>query len=261
MSPGGRTGIIIPVRAGATRLPGKALREVAPGWSALRFLVERLRRADTGAVIAIATTMLPEDDVIAEAAAAFGAVVHRGSVDDVLLRLTEAAVRLELEVVAEVDGDDLLCDAGWLDRAVAERARLGADFFMWDGLPLGVTGHVVTRAAMERSCREKAETDTSTGIFNHILRSGGFVVARPLVPGVTPRPEIRATLDYAEDLEFFGRVAAAFPGREAEFTLDEWLGWVEAHPEAAAVNGGLDARYWQHFNARANAGATRETTR
>ena len=98
---------IIQARMGSTRFPGKSLYPVA-GRPLIWHLIHRLKQARAVTHVCVATTTDPSDDPLAAYAAEQGAVVVRGSVDNVLERYLTAARRLEAEVVIRVTGDSPL---------------------------------------------------------------------------------------------------------------------------------------------------------
>jgi 3-deoxy-manno-octulosonate cytidylyltransferase (CMP-KDO synthetase) len=107
---------IIPVRWASTRLPGKALAEVA-GRPMICHVAERTRRAAGLGRVIVAT----DDERIRAAAAASGAEVvmtrpdHASGTD----RLAEVARTLEASVVINVQGDLPLLDPGMVERLAA----------------------------------------------------------------------------------------------------------------------------------------------
>ena len=115
-------GIISQVRMGSTRLPGKVLLPVA-GRCFLDYHVERLRQS--GLPVALATTALPADDVLADYARAHGLPCFRGSESDVLARYYQANQQFEFEVVVRVTSDCPLIDGPTIGAAVGRyRARI-----------------------------------------------------------------------------------------------------------------------------------------
>jgi len=96
--------VVIPARYASTRLPGKALREIA-GRPMLQHVYERARESSTSQVV-VAT----DDDRIANVAEAFGATVcmtgdhHRSGTD----RIAEVADLLDWgddQIVVNLQGD------------------------------------------------------------------------------------------------------------------------------------------------------------
>jgi spore coat polysaccharide biosynthesis protein SpsF len=240
-------GAIIPYRMTASRLPGKPLADVS-GRSALERVVDRVRASRFGERVCIATTTDPTDDILVDYAKQRGLVAFRGSVNDVLARLTGAAQALDVELVLEVDGDDLLCSSEYMNEGIALAGRTGADFVSFLGLPIGATPNIIRLDALERACREKSSLDTSTGFFRFILE-GSYKVERPVVA----RPDhlhdgVRMTLDYAEDLSFFRTVYAALD-RQPGWSFADLVVLLRTKPELVAINQGLDEAYKKHFEA------------
>lgn len=241
-------GIVIPMRLGASRLPGKGLASIGP-YRAVELLVGRLRAGVTRARrIVLCTTRERGDDTLATVAATMGVGVYRGSTDDVLLRLTEGAESLGVEWVAEVDGDDIFCDPTHVDLALERAAATAADCLSFANLPIGVTAHVLSVAAMRRACELKAGSDTSTGFLLPLTNRPEFKTVRELADPAYELPRARMTLDYAEDLEFFRAVVARFPGRELAFSLGELVDLLRREPGLVEINAGLTEAYWERFN-------------
>jgi 3-deoxy-manno-octulosonate cytidylyltransferase (CMP-KDO synthetase) len=107
---------IIPARFGSTRLPGKPLSEI-DGKPMVQHVWERARLARTVDRVLVAT----DDERIADVVRAFGGDVamtsraHATGTD----RLAEAAAATDAEIVVNVQGDEPMLDASFIDGAVA----------------------------------------------------------------------------------------------------------------------------------------------
>src|SRR5665648_357659 len=75
---------IIQARSGSTRLPGKVLAPLS-GRPMLRYMLDRLAPL-TEVDVVVATSLLQQDDPVAQLASAAGVSVVRGSEEDVLDR-------------------------------------------------------------------------------------------------------------------------------------------------------------------------------
>src|ERR1051325_11008681 len=106
-----KVGIIIQARMGSTRLPNKVLMPLGTS-NLLQVLVERLKLS--GLPIVLATSDLPENNSLEEAASQLGISCYRGSEEDVLSRYYEAAKANSLEVIVRVTGDNPLIDGAWI---------------------------------------------------------------------------------------------------------------------------------------------------
>jgi spore coat polysaccharide biosynthesis protein SpsF (cytidylyltransferase family) len=104
-----RTVATIEARMTSTRLPGKALKE-AVGKPMLELMIERLRRAPSLDGIVVATTTNATDDAVEALARRLGVGVWRGSENDVLQRVLDAATHYNIDVIVETTGDCPLID-------------------------------------------------------------------------------------------------------------------------------------------------------
>jgi 3-deoxy-manno-octulosonate cytidylyltransferase (CMP-KDO synthetase) len=107
--------VVIPVRYASTRLPGKALADIA-GRSMIEHVYRRARRAASVASVLIAT----DDARIAAAADRFGAPVRmtRASHQSGTDRLAEVAADLDCDLVVNVQGDEPLLAPEMIDEAL-----------------------------------------------------------------------------------------------------------------------------------------------
>jgi 3-deoxy-manno-octulosonate cytidylyltransferase (CMP-KDO synthetase) len=107
---------IIPARFGSTRLPGKPLSPIN-GKPMVQHVWERARLAHTVDRVLVAT----DDERIAEVVRGFGGEVAMTSRAHVTGtdRLAEAAAATDADIVVNVQGDEPMLDAAFIDGAVA----------------------------------------------------------------------------------------------------------------------------------------------
>lgn len=107
---------IIPARYHSTRLPGKALADIA-GHPMIEHVYRRASAARSVSSVIVAT----DDERIAKAVRAFGgdarmtSSAHQSGTD----RLAEVAAHLECDLVVNVQGDEPLLDPAMIDEAVS----------------------------------------------------------------------------------------------------------------------------------------------
>lgn len=195
-----RTVAIIQARMGSTRLPGKVLMKLGR-FSLLGFLAARLKSAVMLDGIVVATTRLPQDDVIVEESVALGLEFHRGSEQDVLTRYVKAAAAFDAEVVVRVTADNPLTDPDSIDRVVT-RIHHGFDYSIEDGLPVGVTGEAVSLEAL-RFLDIAAKTPRYREHVTLYAKENPqlFRCARYPAPLDCARPELSFTVDTGVDYE------------------------------------------------------------
>ena len=210
----GRTAIFLSVRDKAIRLPGKVTRDIC-GRSAIVHLIDRLRLSREADLVVMTTSTNPNDDRLAAIAAENGILCFRGSEDDKLVRYLDAAREHRVEFMTVVDGDDLFVDHTIVDQIIGDWRKSDGDFIIVDKLPVGATGFGVRTNAMKKVVELKADDDTE--VWGGYFTTTGLFNCRFLQPEDPSwaRPEIRMTLDYKEDLDFFQAVfdALYFCGR------------------------------------------------
>jgi 3-deoxy-manno-octulosonate cytidylyltransferase (CMP-KDO synthetase) len=107
---------IIPARYGSTRLPGKALMDLAG-----RPMIEHVYRRATLSRAADSVIVATDDDRIADVVGRFGGTAcltsraHRTGTD----RIAEVAASLECDLIVNVQGDEPLLEPAAIDAAVA----------------------------------------------------------------------------------------------------------------------------------------------
>lgn len=102
----------------STRLPGKVMRPIL-GRPMLARLIERVSAARLIDQIIVATTGNPADDPVQALAETLGVGCHRGSEEDVLNRVLDAAHEFSADLIVEITGDCPLCDPGVIDSIVS----------------------------------------------------------------------------------------------------------------------------------------------
>ena len=231
--------IFITVRTGSTRLPKKALLDVA-GAPALAYLIRRMKLSKLADMVVVCTTTLAEDDVLAQIAEREGAKHFRGSVEGKLGRWQGAAHDHGVDFLVTADGDDLLCDPELIDLAFAqsdrsEKAGAPIDFLEAPGLACGAFTYGIRVSALDKVCSIKDTNDTEM-MWVYFKDTGLFRLAKlEGVDGIFERPAVRMTLDYPDDYTFFTTVIDEFEKRGKPYGLRDILAWLDGRPDVVAI--------------------------
>ena len=202
MSP--RAAIVLQARMGSLRLPGKSLAPIA-GRTLLARVVERLRtRADLPVVLA--TTTLLEDDLLCEEAERLEIAVLRGSADDVLGRYAFAASVLGVSAIVRATADNPAVDLDSPYRTLEILQRSGADYVVDYGLPLGGTVEAMAVSALVRAAALATDAYDREHVTPFIRRDARSRAVDSLAPTALRRPDLRFTVDTADDLDYMRRV-------------------------------------------------------
>ena len=231
--------ITIEARMSATRLPGKVLFPIS-GQPALAFLISRLKKTECVDEIIVATTDNPVDAPIHAWAEALGVSVFQGSENDVMGRVLDAARTAKADVIIELTGDNPLIDP----QIIEEAARLFAEG-QYDyvsnvterSYPLGMDTQVfsteVLADAYSRTTDPLFREHVSLFIYKNpdLYRLKAFRAPRAL-----QRPDLRLTLDTAEDYQVISKFAEGCSDIRQDFGLAEIIAFADRHPEISELN-------------------------
>ncbi len=231
-----RTAVVVQARVGSTRLPGKVLQTLR-GKTVLAHALTRCAAIPGIDAVVCATSDLPQDDPIVAEAERAGAYVFRGSQDDVLARYLGAAEKVGAEGVLRVTSDCPLIDPA-ICRAVLDlREARDADYVsnnMPRLYPHGLDCEAFTTAAL----REASVTTDLPFDREHVTpwlrRAAKLKRANLLGPG-WPASMHRWTLDYPEDLDFFGAVFEAMEDPDRA-SMQDVLSLLASRPDILALN-------------------------
>ncbi|MDQ7831827.1 MAG: glycosyltransferase family protein [Desulfovibrionaceae bacterium] len=118
---------VVEARMGSTRFPGKSLAPLV-GLPVLGHIGKRLAVCPVLERMVLATSVLPRDDVLAEAGPKYGFEVVRGPEDNLLARHLLALERYEPDIVVRVTGDCPLADPDVIARLVDLLLQTGAEY-------------------------------------------------------------------------------------------------------------------------------------
>ena len=236
----------IEARMTSSRLPGKVLLP-CQGQPMLALMVERLRQVPSLDGIVIATTINATDDPIQDLCDRLGVGCWRGSEDDVLSRVLDAATHFGADVIVETTGDCPLIDPGIVQACVTRYRQLGVDYLsnvLERGFPIGMDTQVfATRILADVAARTQDPVDhehVSLYIYRHPeLYTLANVAALPHQCD----PELRLTLDTAQDLELITKIFDALYPTNPRFNLDDILAVLKANPHWRDINGHVAHRY------------------
>jgi len=246
-----KTAIFIPVRTKSTRLPNKALLEIK-GKLVIEHLIDRVKLAKLPELIVLCTTTSPEDAILVDIAQKNNISYFQGNEKDILDRYLQAALKYEVDFIVNADGDDIFCDPEYIDKVIELFIKTGADFITCKGLPFGATPIGVKVEALKKACQLKEENDTETGWGRYFTKSGLFRVEYLKAANEVNRPDIRMSLDYPEDYQFFKEVFERLYLPDKVFTLKEILTLLENNPHIMDINKGVTNTYWEDFEKKAS---------
>ena len=232
---------VLQARFSSTRLPGKVLKPLL-GRPMLARQLERIGRAASIDRIIVATSTEASDDPIADLCGEIGVGCYRGSLDDVLDRMYQAAASAGAATVMRLTGDCPLADPAVFDDLNAFFLQGGYDYAsntieptFPDGLDVEVMHFECLKAAWREAVLPSEREHVTPFIYNHSerFRLGSFKQKSDL-------SGLRWTVDEPRDFEFVSRIYEALYEGNPAFTAADVLRLLQDQPELELINSGQE---------------------
>lgn len=239
----------ITVRLDSTRLPQKALLKVK-GIPLLQHLIQRVKTIRGLDKIVICTTNRETDIPLIELAQKCNIDYFCGDEKDIIKRHYMAAKAFKSDFIVNIDGDDIFCDPKYIEKIIEVYEEKRADIIKTSGLPFGANAMGYTFRILEEIFVEKKENETETGwgeYFSKKEKCFSFVIE---AEEDLNRPDIRMTLDYSEDFQFFKAVIERLYEENEIFTMRDIINLLDKEKQIIDINRHLHDEYWKNYNAK-----------
>ncbi len=230
----------------SSRLPGKILAD-AEGKPMLERMIERLRHVSSLDEIVIATTKNSSDDPVEALARSLGTGIWRGSEEDVLSRVLDAAAAYQADVIVELTGDCPLIDPAIVNHVISEYRRLGVDYVsnvLERSFPIGMDTQVFSAKTLADAASRTSDPADREHVSLFIYRHPEiYSLANVKAAQSETRPDLRLTLDTPEDLQVIRQIFGALLPSGNSFPLKAMIDFLDLHPEVAALNAQVRHRH------------------
>jgi len=200
-------------------------------------VVTRVRAAQLIDEVLVATTNVPNDDVIVSECRRCGVAVSRGDQDDVLDRYFRAAELVSADVVVRITADCPMTDPEITDKTIRAFMDEKPDYAsntIVRTYPRGLDVEVMSTEALTRAWREASKRYEREHVTPYILEHpAGFRVLS--VTGDEDYSGHRWTVDTAEDLELVRAVYARL-GNDGLFSWRAVVDFLQREPELMELN-------------------------
>lgn len=230
-----RIGILIAVRMKSTRLPRKALAMIE-GQTLIEHLIDRVKTAEEVDEVILCTSTHKEDEILTKYADKKGIKWFRGEEDDVLKRFIDCADGEKLDIIVRVTGDNPLTDPVVIDGLIRSHIEKKADYSVMEGLPMGITGEVVSVSALKK-VHELAKDPENTEYMTNYLRDPKHLKLNIMQAdeGIR-RPEYRLTVDTQKDIELIRKIYNVLYKNKRIFSLHEVIRLLDSRPDLSRLN-------------------------
>lgn len=204
----------------------------------LELEVERVRACRTIDRVVIVTSVLPEDQQIVELGKRVGIDVFCGSLDNVLDRFYQAAMKFKPDHIVRLTGDCPLIDAKVVDDMVRLYLDKKCDYgtnCMPPTYPDGLDAEIFSLKGLQDAWKEAS-------LPSHLEHISVFFEEQPKrfkIENLACSRDLSAlrwTVDEPEDFEFVRAVFENLYRENPSFSMDDILNLMERKPELALLN-------------------------
>jgi spore coat polysaccharide biosynthesis protein SpsF len=229
---------VLQARFSSSRLPGKVLSPLA-GQPMLLRQIQRVRRANLLHEIVVATSTLAEDDPIADLCDANRIACFRGSLSNVLDRVTQTARAHSADWVVRLTGDCPLIDPDVIDAVIAQAVGNPCDYAsnaICPTFPDGLDVEVLTMEALETAWREATLLSEREHVtpFIHKQPSRFRILHYKHDKDLST---MRWTVDEPEDMEFVRAIFDRLHTQNPDFGMSDVLDLLAREPHLSLLNG------------------------
>lgn len=234
-----KTTAIIEARMTSSRLPGKVMRPILEK-PMLQLLIERLEHAKTLDKIIIATTTNKEDTSIEELSKTLNVGCYRGSEDDVLDRVLQAAVTSGTDIIVEITGDCPLIDPGVIDTLVTIY-HSGTYDYVSNVLKRTFPNGLDTQVFSTKTLQKVAQLTDDPVDHEHVSL---YIYEHPAIFSLYNHEsdiaekywDLRLTVDTQEDFLLISTIFNRLYPSNPDFRLSDIITLIEKEPELLQIN-------------------------
>ena len=234
--------IIVQARATSSRLPNKILLSIL-GETLLSRMIERLMQVKHSVQIVIATSENEEDNVIKTEAEFIGIPCFRGSLDNLLDRHYQTALKYGADIVLKIPSDCPLIDPRIVDKGLDYFIKNREQFDYVSNLhpatyPDGNDVEIMTMECLSKAWHEAKRPLELEHTTPYIWENpdkfsiGNFAWEK----GLDYSMSHRFTIDYRKDYFFIKKVFEELYFANPQFSLEDILNLLDRKPEIYKIN-------------------------
>jgi len=240
--------IIVEARMGSHRLPGKTLLEIM-NKPILELMIERLKNINLINEIIIATTTNKEDDLIENIANKTKVKCFRGSENDVLKRVYDAARFYITDIVVEITGDTPCIDPDISNNIISFYLKnykkydfVSNDIGFYDKnykieFPLGFSTKVFNFKLLKEVNLLAKDEYYREHVVSYIIKNHEKYSIYNFPPkDVYKRNDFRLTLDYLDDYKLINIVYENLYPNKKNFSAIDIINFLDSNPELKKIN-------------------------
>lgn len=238
----------IEARMTSTRLPGKVLFEIG-GKPALEFMIDRIKQSRLVDDIVVATTVNNSDQPIIGLCNKIACKYFRGSEEDVLLRVLDAAKSVNADIIVELTGDCPFIDPEIIDKVIELYFSGDYDYasnVVERSFPDGFDTQVFSVQSLEKVSRLTDDpidrVHVSCYFYNHPQK---FKLANLIADQDSTWPDLRLTIDEPADYQLLKLIDEKLQDSKGMFSANEVISLLKQEPDLIEINKHVRAKELQ----------------
>lgn len=229
---------LLQARMGSSRLPQKVLKPIVDNIPSLYLQWERISPSTKVDKIVVATSHLPQDDVIEHFCNQWQISVFRGDEQNVLSRFYEAAVLYQADVIVRITADCPLHHYKVIDWCIEQYQKGNVDYFSNSNEPPvledGWDTEVFSFKALETAYKEAQKNFEKEHVTPYIKLSGKFKCHYQKYLSDNPN-NYKLSIDTEDDYRLLQIVFKHFYPN-IMFEVDEVVKLLQEHPHLLEIN-------------------------
>jgi len=235
-------GIIIQARIGSTRLPNKVMAKIE-GKTVLEHVIGRAKLIKNCDAIILAVPDTKENNVLAESLRNSGALIFRGSENDVLDRYYRAAKAFNLDAVARITADCPLLDPAISEKVIELYKKGGYDYVSNvypPTFPDGYDIEVFSFISLENSWQTADLESEREHVTPNIAKNAPSERRANLFCDSGDYSKLRFTIDESKDYDFIKAIYKELYEQNPTFGFGEIMELLQKRPELLKINQGIE---------------------
>lgn len=234
-------GCIVQARIGSTRFPGKILKSVDNNETVLSFGIKQLKSSKYIDEIVVATTTLPEDDIVIDYVEKLNVKSFRGSSKNVLDRYYQCAKKFSFPTIVRITSDCPLIDPKIVDKVISyyleneDRIDYVSNVHPVTTFPDGTDVEVFSFKALEQAWSEAKMPSEREHVTPYIYNSNKFRLGT--FDNSKNLSNFRWTVDHDVDLELICELVHMIPNRP--ILMENILDLFSNKPDLQKINQGI----------------------
>jgi len=196
---------IVTVRNSSSRLPNKAIMKIKGDLRSIDVVIERAKK--TGFPVIIATSTAASDDIFEQVVKQHNVQIFRGSLLNKLKRWYGCFNKFGIEYALLLDGDDLSSNYDIGSRAMLKLKSNKLDIVgNPENIVTGFFTYAMSRNAIIKLYDVAPNDEINTDVIIRYIEKANLQISEIELQDYECNKNIRLTLDYEDDLEFFRKL-------------------------------------------------------